>query len=146
MNQDILNYIESQKVCVLAVEILDGSPHGATVHYAHTSDPLVFYFETCRDYRKAEALFGRTTSRATVVIGTDEHTTKTMQLDGLIELLSESEISAFNNIYLAKFPEKVDKLKDPKYILFKFTPSWWRFTDFGTPIGKVVISSADGPA
>lgn len=72
MNKDILNYIKSQRVGILAVEMLDGSPHGATVHFANTENPLQFFFETYREYRKAEALFGRDVSRATFVIGSDE--------------------------------------------------------------------------
>lgn len=143
MNQDILHYIESQKVCVLAVEMLDGSPHAATVHYAHAVEPLVLYFETCRDYRKAEALLGRPTSRASVVIGTDENTTQTMQVDGTIQLLAPDEQDTFNEVYLKKFPEKTEKLADPKFILFKFVPTWWRYTNFASPEGKKVVSSAD---
>lgn len=143
MNQDILNYIASQQVCVLAVEMVDGSPHAATVHYAHTVEPLVFYFETCREYRKAEALLGRVASRASVVIGTHEKTTKTMQMDGVVQLLSASEREVFDLVYLKKFPEKAEKLKDSKFILFKFTPTWWRFSDFDTPEGKKIILSTD---
>jgi uncharacterized protein YhbP (UPF0306 family) len=128
---------------VLAVEMLDGSPHAATVHYAHAEEPLVFYFETCREYRKAEVLLGRVASRASVVIGTHEKTTKTMQMDGVVQLLSVSERDICNSVYLKKFPEKTEKLPDPKCILFKFTPTWWRFSDFDTPEGKKIILSTD---
>lgn len=143
MHQDILNYIESQKVCVLAVEMLDGSPHAATVHYAHTAEPLVFYFETCKDYRKAEALLQRAASRASVVIGTDETTKQTMQMDGIVQLLAPDEQETFKAVYLKKFPEKTEKLADSKFILFKFAPTWWRYTNFASPEGKKVVSSAD---
>jgi len=39
IDKKILDYLKDQRVGVLAVEMLDGSPHGATVHFAHTEDP-----------------------------------------------------------------------------------------------------------
>jgi len=84
MTPEILDYIESQRVGVLAVEMLDGSPHGATVHFAHTNDPLVFFFETYKEYRKAEPILKNKKTRATFVIGSDESNMKTFQLDGEI--------------------------------------------------------------
>jgi general stress protein 26 len=141
MQQEIQDFISSQRVGVLAVEMLDGSPHGATVHFAHSADPLEFYFETNRDYRKSEPLYGREISRATFVIGTDETAMKTLQLDGEVMLLKPEEQALFDSAYLGKFPEKAKKSQDPKSIFFKFTPRWWRFTDFKTPEGKKITTS-----
>lgn len=140
MNQSILDYIKTQRVGVLAVEMFDGSPHAATVHFAHTEDPLVFYFETYREYRKAESLFGRDKTRASFVIGSDESNMKTLQLDGIIELLKPTE-EVGESIYLGKFPEKKEKAKDPKFVFFKLTPTWWRFTDWTNPEGKTILLS-----
>ncbi|MDB5204022.1 MAG: segregation and condensation protein [Candidatus Taylorbacteria bacterium] len=139
MNKEILDYIKTQRVGVLAVEMMDGSPHAATVHFAHTDDPLVFYFETYREYRKAEPLFAREKSRASFVIGSDESNMKTLQLDGIIELLKPEERGAFDSVYLGKFPEKSEKAKDPKFVFFKLTPTWWRFTDWTGPQGKKIL-------
>ena len=50
MDNSVIEYLKTQRVGVLAVEMPDGSPHAATVHFAHTESPLVFYFETNRDY------------------------------------------------------------------------------------------------
>lgn len=141
MNRDVLEYIKTQRVCVLAVEMPDGSPHAATVHFAHSEDPLAFIFETHRDYRKSEALFGRAETRASVVVGFEEgKATKTLQLDGTVRLLSDED-AALQEVYLAKFPEKKEKAKDPKAVFFKFIPAWWRFTDWGGPNGKTIITS-----
>ncbi len=141
MQQETLEYIKKQRVGVLAVEMLDGSPHAATVHFAHTESPLVFYFETYRDYRKAEALYGREVSRASFVIGCDESNMKTLQMDGVVELIKPEEKEIFNLVYLGKFPEKKEKSIDPKFVFFKFTPNWWRFTDWKTPEGKIILTS-----
>ena len=141
MNQEILDYIKSQRVGVLAVEMMDGSPHAATVHFAHTDSPFVFYFETHSDYRKAEPILRREKTRASFVIGSDESNLKTLQLDGTVELLKSGEVEIFNSVYLGKFPEKKEKARDNKLVLFKFIPSWWRFTDWTTPEGKKILTS-----
>jgi hypothetical protein len=146
MKPEILNYIESQRVGVLAVEMLDGSPHAATVHYAHTSEgekPLVLYFETNKEYRKTEALTGRPSSRASFVIGTSEETKITFQLDGVVELIQPDEMQQFEAVYLGKFPEKQKKVADGKLVFFKFTPTWWRFSDFSHPEIKNILTSTD---
>lgn len=141
MEQEIVNYLETQRVGVLAVEMPDGSPHAATVHFAHSNEPLLFYFETRRDSRKAQALLGRNVTRATFVIGSDESSMKTFQLDGLIEVLKDDEKGTFDSVYLAKFPEKKEKSYDPQFIFFKFMPTWWRFTDWKAPHGKKILTS-----
>lgn len=141
MNPEILNYIKSQRVGVLAVEMLDGSPHGATVHFANTENPLQFFFETYREYRKAEALFGREISRATFVIGSDESNMKTLQMDGEMRLIKPEEKQIIDDVYLGKFPEKKEKSKEPKVVFFTFIPKWWRFTDWTKPEGKIILTS-----
>ncbi len=141
MNQEILDYIKTQRVGVLAVEMLDGSPHGATVHFAHTEEPFVFYFETCRDYRKSEPLFGREASRASLVIGFDENNMKTFQTDGEIRLMKKEEMEFFNEVYYGKFPNKKGKWYGSDPVFFMFTPKWWRFTDWTKPEGKLILTS-----
>lgn len=141
MRQEVLDYVKTQRVGVLAVEMLDGSPHAATVHFAHTEDPFVFYFETYRNSRKAEVLLERDVTRASFVVGSDESNMKTFQLDGIVQLLVPEGEEAFVSIYLEKFPEKKEKSKDSKLVFFKFTPTWWRFTDWTTPQGKMIWTS-----
>ena len=141
MRQEPLDYIKTQKVGVLAVEMPDGSPHAATVHFAHSEDPFVFYFETNRDYRKSSALFGKDTVRASFVVGAHEDTLQTFQLDGIAELIKPEEKETYEAIYIGKFPTKKKKLEDPKSVYFKFTPTWWRFTDWKTPQGKLILTS-----
>ncbi len=144
MNQEILDYIKTQRVGVLAFEMLDGSPHAATVHIANTENPLMFLFETSRGARKSEALFGRAETRASLVVGFDESNMKTLQLDGIARLLkSEDEKKLFQEIYLEKFPNKKAKAADAKFVMFCFIPTWWRFTDWTRPEGKIILYSTD---
>ena len=139
--QDIFDYVKTQRVGVLAVEMLDGSPHAATVHFAHNENPFIFFFETNREYRKSEALFGRDVTRASFVIGSDEIVMKTLQLDGTAQLLKENEKAMFEEVYLGKFPNKIKKMGDPSAVFFTFIPTWWRFTDWTRPEGKLILNS-----
>ncbi len=144
MKKEIIDFIQSQRICVLAVEMLDGSPHGATVHFAYDSNTDIFFFETFREYRKSEALFGREITRATLVIGVDETNMRTLQLDGEVKLVSiGKEKELFDEVYFSKFPNKKEKALDPKLVFFSFKPTWWRFTDWTNPQGKVILTSTD---
>lgn len=135
MNQVILDYIKSQRVGVLAVEMLDGTPHGSTVHFAHVENPLTFIFLSTPTYRKLEPLRKGETA-ASFVIGTGEDVMKTLQMDGQATLAGTEEL---RKIYFTKFPEKLDK--HPEDIFFVFTPAWWRYTDWTLPEGKTIFTS-----
>ncbi len=141
VNSNALDYLKTQRVGVIALEMPDGSPHAATIHFAHTEDPFVFYFETHSTTRKAEALHGGKVSRASFVIGADEANMKTFQLDGIAEAIPQEDKETFEKVYRGKFPEKMKKPDAPEPLLFKFTPSWWRFTDWKTSEGKKIWTS-----
>jgi uncharacterized protein YhbP (UPF0306 family) len=143
MNQDILDYIKTQRVCVLAVEMMDGSPHAATVHFAHLDNPFMFFFETDKAYRKSEPLFGKDKTRASLVIGSNEADMKTFQMDGEARLIKDTEAELYEQIYHGKFPEKKGKSQGPNYVRFLFIPTWWRFTNWNTPKGKLILTSTD---
>ena len=135
---EALEYLKTQRVGVLALEMLDGSPHASTVHFANAEEPFVFYYETYRPYRKAEVLFDKERSRASFVVGTNEDEMKTLQIDGFVELVKPEEKEHFDSVYFAKFPDKKEKSGDTKFVFFKFVPTWWRFTNWNTPKGKKI--------
>ncbi len=141
MKPEVLEYIQTQRVCVLAVEMPDGSPHAATVHVAAEPDGSKFYFLTPLESRKVEPLHVRPSSRASVVIGFDEANMKTVQMDGVVTFVPDQDREQFDGVYFGKFPEKVGKFPDAVAVVF--TPTWWRFTDWTTPQGKVVVTSND---
>ena len=140
MHPEALAFVASQRVCVFAVEMMDGSPHAATVHFAHHGDAPTFIVLTERRYRKAEPLFGRPASRATVVLGFAEGKMQTLQIDGNAERLTDAD-NALREAYFSKFPDKRAKCNEPDDFFFKFTPTWWRFTDWSKPVGKTVYLS-----
>jgi uncharacterized protein YhbP (UPF0306 family) len=142
MHPEIKSYLEEQRVGVLAVTMPDGTPHGATIHYAHSEEPLKFIFLTTPSSRKAEAFMDGKKSKATFVVGTDEETMKTFQLDGEVELVPEAEEETIAEIYVTRFPEKSDFIqKHGDVVYFTFTPTWWRYSDFKRKDGKLIVSS-----
>jgi general stress protein 26 len=136
MEQEMQSFLGEERIGVISVEMLDGSPHAAAIHFAHTTDPLTFIFLTGRASRKASPLLERTSTRASLVIGTNEDKMKTAQLDGVLEIGDPNEVS---EAYFAKFPEKTAKY-DESATFLKFTPTTWRYSDFKRE-GKTVLNS-----
>jgi uncharacterized protein YhbP (UPF0306 family) len=140
MKKEILDFISGQRVCVVAVEMLDGAPHAATVHFAFHKESGTFIVQTNPKYRKAEPLQQNEKTRVSVVIGLEEMPEgkdKTFQLDGEAQLIESN--SELVETYFSTFPEKRGKWAED--IFFKVTPSWWRFTDWGRPEGKTILNS-----
>lgn len=135
MPPEVIEFLKTRRVCVLAVEMPDGSPHAATVHFAHAEDPLTFIILTSPTSRKYQA-FAKVPARATMVIGTTEQDEQTLQLDGEICLSDNSE---FQDLYDKKFPKAGHLFKKDE--LFTFVPTWWRFSDWTKPKGQMILTS-----
>ena len=139
MHEDVFAFLKTQRVCVFAIEMMDGSPHGATVHFAHIESPPTFIVLTEKKYRKSEPLRGRAESRATMVIGFEEGSnSRTLQMDGIAHIADTPQI---RDAYFTKFPNAKAKLTEPEDFFFTFTPTWWRFTDWTKPEGKTIYLS-----
>lgn len=136
-SEDITAYIQNNCVCVIAVQMPDGTPHAATVHFAYDSATRRFIFETNKEYRKVRAFEGRKHVPASLVIGSTEGTMKTLQIDGVAELVPETDTETLA-IYMNAFPEKQGKYDSKKLVFFTCTPTWWRYTDWTHADGKRV--------
>lgn len=136
----IKEFLNSQNVGVFAIEMLDGSPHGATVHFAYTESPLRIIVLTEKDYRKSEPLLNRKESRATFVFGFEEgKNSKTFQLDGIARVLKKDERPLID-IYFNKFPKKKKYDGDPDNVWCVFIPTWWRFSDWSSGEKEITLS------
>ncbi|HVX90091.1 MAG TPA: pyridoxamine 5'-phosphate oxidase family protein [Candidatus Paceibacterota bacterium] len=135
MPKEIFEFLNSKRTGVIAIQMLDGTPHAATVHFANTTQPA-FIILTSPTYRKLEPLNKNGRAPASLVIGTEEEIPqKTLQMDGEAVLTDTPEI---REVYFAKFPDKSGK--HPDDVFFTFTPTWWRFTKWESS-GKTVITS-----
>lgn len=140
MDSRIIDFINNQRIGVISVEMLDGSPHSATVHFAHTLAPFSIIILTDKHYRKCESILEKQETRASFVTGTDEATMKTLQLDGIVKFLSKDDV-AIKDAYFKKFPEKEKFFVEPDSVFLHFTPTWWRYTDFKAEAGKLIIEN-----
>ena len=138
MIPEVQEYLKDQRVGVLAVEMLDGSPHAATVHFALSGGTFVFLTDS--KYRKAQPFMDGSNVRSSFVVGTEEapegEKEKTLQIDGVARLAGNDD-ATHREAYLTKFPSKA-KYDGPDDIFLVLTPTWWRFTDWSAPGGKTV--------
>ncbi len=138
--QDIVSYLKENRICVLAVQMLDGTPHASTVHFAYDDVQGCFIFETYREYRKLESFAQKADVPASLVVGTDEQIMKTLQVDGISRMVTDTD-GTLKAIYMKTFPEKQGKYEENKLVFFTLTPRWWRFTDWTHPEGKRIENS-----
>jgi general stress protein 26 len=139
MKEEVLKYLQSQRVGVLGLALADGSIHGATLHYASSASPFVLFFLTGRSSRKATPLLQGQQVQACFVIGTDESDKKTLQMEGTLQMVGDEEQERFEAIYFGKLPEKKQSYSDSSVGL-QFIPRWWRFSDWTLPEPLVVSS------
>ena len=139
MKENILNYLNFQRIGVLAVQAIDGSPHACVMHFSHIEDPLQFIMLTSRDSKKCEAIAANGKSKASLVTGANETDMKSFQAVGDIEFTEDPTIM---DAYFAKFPEKWDKYSPGGHDAFLiFTPTWWQFTDYKADEGQRITKS-----
>lgn len=133
MDKIVLDYIQNNRVCALAVQLEDGTPHTAALHYSHVPDPVVMYFSTENTSKKCEALITGKTVKGSVTIGFSEEEWITLQMDGDVSMiLDPEELKAAKAIHYPKHPNSQKFENDPATVFLKFVPKWWRYTDYNT--------------
>jgi len=141
MNKEILDFVQSEPVCAIALILPDGSPHNATLHHAHALDPFCLIFETNDESRKFSAFSYGNSARASVVIGVNENDFRTLQLNGLATRIDKNDPKVA--VYTDKFPKKASRIADEHIQFFIFTPVWWRYSSWTPDKRKSIISSED---
>lgn len=133
MNPKILDFLANHRVGALTTLLNNGSPHAAALHYSHNSHPLELYFSTENTSIKCQALLDGNSTKASFVVGFSEQEWVTLQMDGeVIAVKDREELKAAQSIHYLKHPDS-EKYKDaPATIFLKFTPRWWRYTDYNT--------------
>lgn len=131
VEQKVVDFLTSERVCVLAVMLPDGSPHVAAMHYSHTPEPLVIYIQTENTSRKCQGLLSGQAVAASVVVGFNEQEMVTLQMDGQICLVTDqSKLPDIHQVHYAKHPQAKQYKSDPTTVFLAFTPSRWRLTDY----------------
>lgn len=141
MDKKIVDFLTKHRVGSLTVLLPDGQPHAAALHYSHKEAPLSVYFSTENTSRKAQGLLKGEATKAAVVIGFSEEEWITLQMDGEVEaILDNNELVGAQALHYAKHPSSAKYKDDPATIFLKFTPRWWRYTDYNTDPATILSS------
>lgn len=133
LDKRALEFLGSKRVGVLAVQLKDGSPHAATVHFSHQENPLRLFFLTDRNYKKCEALLDGAIVRSSFVTGFSEEEMQTLQLDGTAHMVTDSaELTNLKNTHFKKISTAQRYENDPDSVFLEFVPDWWQYSDYTT--------------
>lgn len=124
---ELLQFLRAQPWAVEATVTGEGGPQAAVIGVA-VSDELELVFDTLGDTRKAANL--RADPRIALVMGWDDG--KTAQIEGVADEPQGDELARIKKVYLAKFPDGVEREAWPLITYFRVRPTWIRFSDFTT--------------
>lgn len=123
---ELVRFLQKHRWAVEATVAEDGGPQAAVIGIAVT-DELEIVFDTSTRSRKAENL--RRTKRIALVVGWDD--AQTVQLEGEVDEPKGAERDRLLVTYVAKFPDGVERARDPDITHFRVRPTWARHSDFG---------------
>ncbi|HYQ43849.1 MAG TPA: pyridoxamine 5'-phosphate oxidase family protein [Polyangiaceae bacterium] len=121
----LLTFLRNHRYCVEASVAAQGGPQAAVVGYA-VSDRLELIFDTLGTTRKAQNL--RRDPRIALVVWDGE---QTLQLEGLADEPAGEDLRRLKQIYLAAFPDGVERESWSGISYVRVRPKWARFSDFG---------------
>lgn len=127
MEAKVLDFLKKEHVSVLTTLLPDGSPHSASMHFAMQDDGNHFVFFTKNVSRKCGHFETGIEYPASLVVGFDERQMIEFQSEGIVQKVSEAESELCEKVFASKFEGA--KLDD-EHIVLKFTPKWWRYTEF----------------
>lgn len=130
MKAELQDYLAANRVGVLGVQLADGNPHTAAVHYSQRDEPFCIYVQTASDSVKCSPFATAEKVRASLTVGTSEEEWKTMQVHGILEMLTDAaEVAEFKKVHYTKNPD-ASKHDGADTAYLRFTPTWWRFSDY----------------
>ncbi|MEO8702243.1 MAG: pyridoxamine 5'-phosphate oxidase family protein [Kofleriaceae bacterium] len=122
---ELLVFLRDTKLAVCASSHADGGPQAAVVGVA-VSDALELIFDTVTTSRKHANL--RRDGRCALVWWRGE---VTVQLEGVADEPTGSELEPLRACYLAAFPDGHERAAWPDVAYVRVRPAWIRVSDFG---------------
>jgi general stress protein 26 len=129
---ELLAFLRRHRYCVQASVSASGAPQAAVVGYG-VSDDLEIVFDTIGTTRKMQNL--RRDPRIALVVGWDEE--QTVQLEGVADEPEGDELARIRSVYLAAWPDGIERLAWKDITHVRVRPTWARYSDF-RPGGGVV--------
>ena len=125
--EEIIKFIDEHRFMVISTKT-DDYPESANVEFGN--DGLTLIFDTSDTSRKYKNI--QKSSKVSVVIGWDEQVNKTVQYQGLAEVLEGNELERLKKIYFTKSPEAQKWENTAGNVYVKVSPKWVRMTDLNT--------------
>jgi hypothetical protein len=122
---DLYTFIASKPYAVISTIAANGSPQSALVGIAVTPD-LEIIFDTLSTTRKYANLLANPT--CSLVIGWDDE--KTLQYEGTAFFPPEPDLSGYQELYFARWPECRVHQQWPDIAYVVIRPTWIRYSDF----------------
>ncbi|MBC7581724.1 pyridoxamine 5'-phosphate oxidase family protein [Aeromicrobium sp.] len=119
--------MKDQRLMTVSTIHADGRPQAAVVQFAVMPDGSIL-METSNRARKYPNLLAD--DRVACIIGWDQRIS--VQLEGTAQQVAESDVAAFKTVYLDKNPKARNLIDQPDTRLFKITPTWLRYGDYGS--------------
>jgi len=128
MRADVLEFMRSHSLAVQASVSPVDAPQAAVVGFIVTDDFEVV-FDTVNTTRKVANL--RRNARCALVIGGivngDE---RTVQLEGIADEPTGSDLERLKELYFVRFPDGRERQHWPGLMYVRVRPRWLRFSDF----------------
>jgi len=125
---DVLEFMRSHSLAVQASVSPVDAPQAAVVGFIVTDDFEVV-FDTVNTTRKVANL--RRNARCALVIGGivngDE---RTVQLEGIADEPTGSDLERLKELYFVRFPDGLERQHWPGLMYVRVRPRWLRFSDF----------------
>lgn len=125
--EDVIRFISERQFMVISTKG-EEYPESATVEYGN--DGLTLIFDTNNTSRKFQNI--QKSPKVSVVIGWDEEVNKTVQYQGIAQVLEGEELGHLKKVYFAKSPESKKWENTNGNVYIKVSPKWVRMTDLNT--------------
>ena len=122
---DLYSFIAAKPYAVISTVAANGTPQSALIGIAVTPD-LEIIFDTLTTTRKYANLLA--SPACSLVIGWDDE--KTVQCEGTAFLPSNVDISRYQDVYFARWPECRAHQQWPDIAYVVIRPTWIRYSDF----------------
>jgi len=125
MDRGIHAFISKHRYAVLSSLAKNATPQSALIGIA-VSPKLEIIFDTVKSSRKYPNLIGN--PRCSLVIGWENE--QTLQYEGIAGEPTGEELSRYQKIYFATWPDGPARLSWPGLTHFVVRPTWLRYSDF----------------
>ena len=142
MNRDeLLAFMRENMYAVQASVSPYGSPQAAVVGIV-VSDQFEVFLDTLSTSRKATNL--RQNPAAALVIGpTDAGATRTVQLEGIVDEPTGSDLDRLLELYFTRFPDGRTRRSWPGLIYLRVRPTWIRYSNFEVDPAEIIEFRAE---